>query len=64
MEAGYFEKVGELCERYSLEGFANVKGMMKNFLLLSDLHLETLVLHLSPSKSGVQIKPDPKSWLP
>lgn len=28
MEAGYLEKVDELCERYSLEGFLNVKGMV------------------------------------
>jgi hypothetical protein len=28
MEAGYSEKVDELCERYSLEGFLNVKGMV------------------------------------
>ncbi|KAK2977713.1 hypothetical protein RJ640_013731, partial [Escallonia rubra] len=28
MEAGYFEKVDELCNRYSLKGFTNVKGMV------------------------------------
>lgn len=28
MEAGYMEKVEELCERYSLEGFINVKGTL------------------------------------
>lgn len=26
MEAGYLEKVDELCERYSLEGFLNAKS--------------------------------------
>lgn len=28
MEAGYFEKVEEYCERYSLSGFVNVKGLL------------------------------------
>lgn len=28
MEAGYMEKVEELCERYSLEGFINAKGTL------------------------------------
>lgn len=32
MEAGYFEKVEELCDRYSLEGFLNFKGMSKEKL--------------------------------
>lgn len=27
LEAGYFEKVDELCNRYSLTGFSNIKGM-------------------------------------
>lgn len=26
MEAGYSEKVDELCERYSLEGFLKTRG--------------------------------------
>lgn len=26
MEAGYSEKVDELCDRYSLEGFLNANG--------------------------------------
>lgn len=29
MEAGYTEKVDELCDRYSLKGFLNVKGTAK-----------------------------------
>lgn len=28
MEAGYSEKVDELCDRYSLEGFVKAKGMI------------------------------------
>lgn len=28
MEAGYVEKVDELCKRYSLEGFKNVKSKL------------------------------------
>lgn len=27
MEAGYTEKVDQLCDRYSLEGFLDIKGM-------------------------------------
>lgn len=27
LEAGYFEKVDELCNRYSLAGFLNIKGI-------------------------------------
>jgi len=29
MEAGYPEKVDELCDRYSLEGFVKAKGKPK-----------------------------------
>jgi hypothetical protein len=28
MEAGYSEKVDELCDRYSLKGFLDAKGML------------------------------------
>lgn len=31
MEAGYTEKVDELCERYSLEGFVKAKGMVYSY---------------------------------
>lgn len=43
MEAGYSEKVDELCDRYSLKGFVKAKGIIlcqslpfsKQFFLLS-----------------------------
>lgn len=45
MEAGYFEKVEELCERHSLEGFANVGELQaslpkKSFFDLNELALD------------------------
>lgn len=33
MEAGYSEKVDELCDRYSLEGFLNDKGILYYILV-------------------------------
>jgi len=33
MEAGYSEKVDELCDRYSLKGFANETGIIVNLSL-------------------------------
>lgn len=50
MEAGYLEKVEELCERHSLEGFANLGGMLEFSLFLLYLHLGTLVLFLTLSR--------------
>lgn len=35
MEAGYTEKVDELCERYNLEGLIEVSGMQNMFLSLN-----------------------------
>ncbi|CAF1728192.1 unnamed protein product [Brassica napus] len=48
MEAGYYEKVDELCERYSLEGLpkaqeAEVDLVNKCFLHLNDLAVEEVV---------------------
>ncbi|KAF8098282.1 hypothetical protein N665_0269s0008 [Sinapis alba] len=48
MEAGYYEKVDELCERYSLEGLpklqeAEVDFVNKCFLHLNDLAVEEVV---------------------
>ncbi|PIN21861.1 putative 3'-5' exonuclease [Handroanthus impetiginosus] len=40
MEAGYFEKVEELCDRYSLKGFLNFKEPESNLL-----HSRYLTLH-------------------
>ncbi|KAL3515978.1 hypothetical protein ACH5RR_022880 [Cinchona calisaya] len=40
MEAGYIEKVDELCMRYSLEGFENVKKTEANFKKSCYLHLD------------------------
>jgi hypothetical protein len=34
MEAGYMEKVDELCERYSLEGYVNSLGKLAPMMLL------------------------------
>lgn len=31
LEAGYIEKVREICEHYSLEGFDEVSGMVFGF---------------------------------
>lgn len=46
MEAGYTEKVDELCERYSLKGFVKAKGTI--FVCLSWLlHLKFLDMCLS-----------------
>lgn len=45
MEAGYSEKVDELCERYMLEGFVKAKG--KNcviFYIMSNLSLLDKIL--------------------
>lgn len=39
MEAGYSEKVDELCERYSLEGFVKAKGKPLVILLSIELCL-------------------------
>ncbi|GFZ07199.1 polynucleotidyl transferase, ribonuclease H-like superfamily protein [Actinidia rufa] len=44
MEAGYFEKVDELCDRYSLKGFVNVKEPETNLLHSRYLQLNELVL--------------------
>ncbi|GFY89028.1 polynucleotidyl transferase, ribonuclease H-like superfamily protein [Actinidia rufa] len=44
MEAGYFEKVDELCDRYSLKGFVNVKEPVTNLLHSRYLQLNELVL--------------------
>ncbi|XP_009612152.1 uncharacterized protein [Nicotiana tomentosiformis] len=48
MEAGYMEKVEELCERYSLEGFINAKALEANFpkdryLQLDELSIKEVV---------------------
>lgn len=37
MEAGYFEKVEELCERYSIKGFFDSKGMLQETSTYVDL---------------------------
>ncbi|KAH7835353.1 hypothetical protein Vadar_025392 [Vaccinium darrowii] len=48
MEAGYFEKVEEYCERYSLSGFVNVKEpdtslLHSRYLQLNELVLEDII---------------------
>ncbi|KAJ6305986.1 hypothetical protein OIU78_021334 [Salix suchowensis] len=48
MEAGYLEKVDELCERYSLEGFLNVKEseasvLESKYLRLDELAFENII---------------------
>ncbi|KAM3290734.1 putative protein isoform X2 [Capsicum chacoense] len=48
MEAGYMEKVEELCERYSLEGFINVKELEESipkhrYLQLDELSIKEVV---------------------
>lgn len=48
MEAGYYEKVDELCDRYSLTGFRNKKELeptrlQSRFLHVSELALEDIV---------------------
>ncbi|KAL5565927.1 hypothetical protein UlMin_029091 [Ulmus minor] len=48
MEAGYTEKVDELCERYSLEGFLNANvpeasSLPSRFLNLKDLVVEDII---------------------
>ncbi|GER55264.1 3-5 exonuclease [Striga asiatica] len=44
MEAGYFEKVEELCDRYSLKGFMNFKvsepDLHRRYLTLHELNIE------------------------
>ncbi|KAM7273745.1 hypothetical protein ACFE04_028409 [Oxalis oulophora] len=42
MEAGYYEKVDELCDRYSLEGFSNNKEPSENLQHSRYLHLNQL----------------------
>ncbi|XP_041016662.1 uncharacterized protein LOC121259220 isoform X1 [Juglans microcarpa x Juglans regia] len=50
MEAGYSEKVDELCDRYSLEGFPHVKGILlpdtshlhNRYLCLNELAVEDI----------------------
>uniref|UniRef100_A0A5B7B9X1 3'-5' exonuclease domain-containing protein n=1 Tax=Davidia involucrata TaxID=16924 RepID=A0A5B7B9X1_DAVIN len=44
MEAGYSEKVDELCDRYSLEGFVNVRETEAGLLHSRYLNLNELVL--------------------
>ncbi|GMN44000.1 hypothetical protein TIFTF001_013194 [Ficus carica] len=44
MEAGYLEKVDELCERYSLEGFLNAKTPEASVLRSRYLNLDELVV--------------------
>ncbi|XP_048424288.1 uncharacterized protein LOC103962292 isoform X1 [Pyrus x bretschneideri] len=44
MEAGYSEKVDELCDRYSLEGFSNGKVPKASLLENRYLHLNQLVI--------------------
>ncbi|XP_019187985.1 PREDICTED: uncharacterized protein LOC109182304 [Ipomoea nil] len=48
MEAGYMEKVEELCNRYSLEGFTNTKeleasAVQSHYLQLKELSIEEVV---------------------
>ncbi|VFR01718.1 unnamed protein product [Cuscuta campestris] len=48
MEAGYIDKVEELCNHYSLEGFANIKDLKRSveqshYLELKDLSIEEVV---------------------
>lgn len=42
MEAGYSEKVEELCDRYSLKGFLNFKGMLQENHHQIDFNYEQL----------------------
>lgn len=44
MEAGYSEKVDELCERYSLEGFLKTREPEAGFVHSRFLHLKELVV--------------------
>ncbi|OMP10957.1 hypothetical protein COLO4_04134 [Corchorus olitorius] len=44
MEAGYSEKVDELCNRYALEGFLNAKELEASFLHRHFLNLNDLVV--------------------
>ncbi|KAK4424575.1 hypothetical protein Salat_1651000 [Sesamum alatum] len=44
MEAGYFEKVEELCDRYSLKGFLNFKEPEPNLLHQRYLNLQELFI--------------------
>ncbi|XP_074320948.1 uncharacterized protein LOC141657570 isoform X2 [Silene latifolia] len=44
MEAGYSEKVDELCDRYSLEGFVKAKESEVHFLESRFLHLRELLV--------------------
>ncbi|XP_022719509.1 uncharacterized protein LOC111277364 isoform X2 [Durio zibethinus] len=44
MEAGYLEKVDELCNRYSLEGFLKAKELEASFLHRRFLNLNELVV--------------------
>ncbi|KAL2469103.1 Polynucleotidyl transferase [Forsythia ovata] len=44
MEAGYSEKVEELCDRYSLKGFMNVKELEANVVHSGYLHLDELLI--------------------
>ncbi|KAG8363874.1 hypothetical protein BUALT_Bualt19G0067900 [Buddleja alternifolia] len=44
MEAGYFEKVEELCDHYSLKGFLNLKEPEENTLHNRYLHLDELFI--------------------
>ncbi|XVF57571.1 hypothetical protein PTKIN_Ptkin06aG0216300 [Pterospermum kingtungense] len=44
MEAGYSEKVDELCKRYSLEGFTKAKELEASFLRRRFLNLNELVI--------------------
>lgn len=41
MEAGYFEKVEELCDRYSIKGFINSEGMLQETSLYVDYNMAT-----------------------
>lgn len=41
MEAGYFEKVEELCDHYSIKGFINSEGMLQETSLYVDFNTET-----------------------
>ncbi|KAH9616634.1 hypothetical protein KSS87_003066 [Heliosperma pusillum] len=44
MEAGYSEKVDELCDRYSLEGFVKAKESEVHFVESRFLHLQELLI--------------------
>lgn len=55
MEAGYTEKVDELCDRYSLEGFVKAKGtIIVHFSWL--LHLNLLDVSLSLLAAANEIR--------